>query len=291
MSRPSAPYHNKHFKELRGKVVCGNCQKTVTWERQKGHWYGACKQCKAQLAEDKQYIRQEHLEAELMRHLASVAPKDGRVLEVLKKALKESHSEESALHETQVNGITASLQRIQQRLKVMYDDKLDERISGEFYDEKVTSFGKERETLTEALRKLNADNTEYYKIGYAIHELALRANAIYDSKKATIEERRLLLAYAFSNISVLKGVVAPEYTKAFGFLAKWMPKVNKEVEILEPKQNTPETIVSRGDLHIPASILSLGHIDVEKHSRTAVNPLDSTRYGTDYTQIDTLLRG
>ena len=291
MNRPSAPYHNKHFKELRGKVVCGNCQKTVTWERQKGHWYGACKQCKAQLAEDKQYIRQEHLEAELMRHLASVAPKDGRVLEVLKKALKESHSEESALHETQVNGITASLQRIQQRLKVMYDDKLDERISGEFYDEKVTSFGKERETLTEALRKLNADNTEYYKIGYAIHELALRANTIYDSKKATIEERRLLLAYAFSNISVLKGVVAPEYTKAFGFLAKWMPKVNKEVGILEPKQNTPETIVSRGDLPDPAPTFPLGLSEARLHSRTSKKPSVKARHGVAYPISHSLLRG
>jgi len=288
LTRLSAPYHNKHSKEFRGKVFCGNCQRTVTWEIQKGHWYGACKQCKTQLGKDKKYIRQETVEVDLMAHLASIAPKNGLVLDTLKKALKESHSEESALHEAQVNGINASLQRIQQRMKTMYDDKLDGRISGEFYDEKVNTFGKERETLTEALRKLNADNTDYYKIGYAIHELALRAGDIYKSEKANTEERRLLLAYAFSNISVIKGVVTPEYTKAFGFLAEWMPKVN---EILEPTQITAETLVPSGYLHIPAMTFPLRLSGVQKSSRTHKTPYREKVKPTSDTKCVSMLRG
>ncbi len=269
LTRLNYPYHNKHSKELRGKVVCGNCKKTVTWELQKGHWYGGCKQCKAQLGTEKQYVRQEVLETDLLAHLGSIAPKNGLVLEVLKKALKESHNEESALHEAQVNGINASLQRIQQRMKTMYDDKLDGRISAEFYDEKVTTFGLERETLTNALKKLNSDNTEYYKIGYAIHELALKAGDIYKSEKATVEERRLLLAYSFSNISVLKGEVIPEYTKAFNFLSTWMPKINK---ILEPIQKTAETIISSGDLYSLTNNLVVGLSESRDNSRTSRKP-------------------
>ena len=288
LTRPSAPYFNKHFRELRGKVVCGNCQKTVTWERQKGHWYGACKQCKAQLAEDKQYIRQERLESDLLGHLASVAPKSEKVLEVLlKKALKESHSEESALHEAQVNGINASLQRIQQRMKTMYDDKLDGRISAEFYDEKVSTFGQEREILTDALKKLNSDNTEYYKVGYAIHELALRANKIYLSEKASTEERRLLLAYAFSNISVLRGVVTPEYTQAFGFLAKWMPRVNK---VLEPIQKAAFS-GSLYDVSVNnVSSDSVESLEPRDNSRTSKNPVTTVRFDQFFIKSGDLLR-
>ncbi len=231
LTRSSAPYHVKHIKELRGKVFCGSCKKTVTWELQKGQWYGGCKQCKAQLAIDRKYIRQEDVESHLMAQISSVAPKNERIMGILNKALKESHGKEIELHEAQVNGINASLQRIQQRLKIMYEDKLDGRISTEFYDQRVESFGQEREILTESLRKLNSDNTEYYKVGVAIHELALRAGKIYQSDKATTEERRLLLAYAFSNISVLQGTIKPEYTKAFGFLAEWMPRVNETLEL------------------------------------------------------------
>lgn len=290
LTRLSAPYHNKHSKEFRGKVFCGECQKTVTWERQKGHWYGACKQCKAQLGKVQKYIRQEALEADLMGHFVSIAPKNGLVLEVLKKALKESHSEESALHEAQVNGINASLERIRQRMKTMYDDKLDGRITAEFYDEKVSIFGKERETLTDALRKLNNENTEYYKVGYAIHELALSADAIYKSVNATVEERRLLLAYAFASITVSKGVVTPELTPAFGFLAQWMPKVNKAVEILEHTQKTAETIVSSGDLQVPSIDFSLRVSESREHSRTSKNPSVNARQRQTVPLSRTLLR-
>ena len=226
-----SPYQNKHFTELRGKIFCGSCKKTVTWERQKGVWYGACKQCKAQLATTKQYIRQEDLEDDLLGHIASIAPNNDRVLEILKKALKESHSEESAYHEARVQSINNSLERIQQRMKTMYDDKLDERITAEVYDQKLRVFEEEKESLIDSLGKLNSDNIEYYKAGFKVHELALRARNIYLSNKATTEERLLLLAYAFSNITVLQGKVTPEYTKAFGFLAKWMPRVNNILEL------------------------------------------------------------
>ncbi|HYC34160.1 MAG TPA: recombinase family protein [Candidatus Paceibacterota bacterium] len=266
MTRPSAPYHNKHYKELRGKIFCGNCHKTVTWERQKGHWYGACKQCKAQLAEDKKYIRQEDVEARLMAKIEVVAPQNERVLEVLRKALKESHSEEIAYHDAQVKGINGSLERIQQRKRAMYDDKLDGRISADFYDEKLKSFKQEEELLTENLKKLKSDNTEYYKVGFSIHELALRAGAIYRSQKASIEERRALLAYAYETVSVVGGVVTPVYTKGFSFLAEWMPTINK---VLEPMQKTAETLVSSGDLHSLESDFSLGLSELRDDSRTS----------------------
>jgi site-specific DNA recombinase len=237
LSRGGAPYQSKHDKELQGKVFCGNCQKTITWELQKGHWYGACKQCKAQLGTEKKYVRQEYVEDELIERIASVAPQNERVMAVLHKALKESHLEESTYHDTQVESINNKLERIQQRIKTMYDDRLDGRISVEAYDQKLVAFSQEKEDLIEALSKLNSDNTQYYKVGIAIHELALRSRAIYASTKASVEERRLLLGYAFSNVTVLRGEVKPEYTKAYGLLAEWMPRVNETLELEKDGSN------------------------------------------------------
>ncbi|MFA6476134.1 MAG: recombinase family protein [Candidatus Paceibacterota bacterium] len=237
MTRGSAPYHNKHFKELRGKIFCGNCGKTVTWEKQKGSWYGACKQCKAQLADKRQYIKQENVENYLLDLIIATAPKNERILAVLNKALKESHSEEIIYHETQVQSINNSLTRIQQRKKVLYDDRLDGRISPSEYDQKIEEFRQEETDLINSLSKLKSDNTEYYRVGIALHELALRAREIYLSKKATVEERRLLLSYSFSNVSVLRGDIRAEYTKAFQFLIDWMPKVNETLELTKDVEN------------------------------------------------------
>ena len=198
---------------------------------EKGHVYGGCKQCKTQLGEKSKYIRQEIIEDKLLDRIIAVAPRNDRVLQVLAKALKESHSEEIEAHNTQVNGINASLLRIKQRMAVMYDDKLDGRITAEFYDNKYKDFADEKETLLNSLGKLESDNTEYYKVGFLTHEIALRAKEIYHSKKALTEERRLLLSYAFSNITILRGEIKPEYTKAFTFLVNWVEPVNEVLEL------------------------------------------------------------
>jgi hypothetical protein len=203
------------------------------------------------------------------------------VLAVLSKALKESHSEEVAYHEAQVNNINASLQRIQQRKQAMYDDRLDGRITVEFYDHKMRGFAEEEETLLGALKRLKSDNTEYYKVGIGIHELALRAKDIYQSEKASIEERRLLLSYAFTSVSVVKGQITPAYTESFAFLAEWMPKVNKQVGILEPMQNAAETIVSSGELHIPHESFPLELSEVRFNSRTSKKSPVKPRHGAN----------
>lgn len=288
LTRKTSPYYNKHNKELKGKVLCGNCGKTVTWECQKGHWYGGCKQCKAQLATSKRYVRQEYIESVLMTKIASIAPRNERILAVLTKALRESHEEEINYHEANVRGITASLERIQQRKKTMYDDKLDGRITTEFYDQKLDEFNKEEEILTESLRKLKSDNTEYYKVGSAVHELAQKAGKIYASSKATTEERRLLLSYAFESISVNKGDVIPQYTKAFTFLAEWMPKVNKNLELLQ----NPIKIKTRTDQNELAVAESSLRLPNEKmNSRTAKNPLAIKKSGSFAPTNHSLLPG
>ena len=230
LRRGTAPYHNNGITELRGRIFCGSCNKTVTWESQKGHMYGGCKQCKTQLGEKSKYIRQEVVETELLARIMDVAPRNEKVMEVLTEALKESHAEEIKLHDTQVDNINNSLVRIQQRMRTMYTDRLDQRITVQEYDEKLSEFSEEKDTLLSSLEKLKSDNTEYYRVGMKIHEIAMRAKEIYGSKKATIEERRLLLSYAFSNITVLRGDIKPEYTKAFAFLAEWMPKLNTTLE-------------------------------------------------------------
>ncbi len=57
------------------------------------------------------------------------------------------------------------------------------------------------------------------------------------------EERRLLLSYAFSNVTILRLEIKAEYTKPFNFLAQWMPQVNKVLELektlVNKRQKTP----------------------------------------------------
>lgn len=228
-----SPYYSKHLRELQGKILCGECNKTVTWENQKGRVYGGCKQCKAQLGKERKYIQQDVLEDELLSQIHCIAPKNERVLATLEKALKEHHSEEIERYEAQTSSLNNQLTRIQQRMSTMYDDKLDGRITAEMYDQKLQVFKIESEDIQSTLKRLRSDNVEHYESGFAIHELALQAHKIYRNEKATVDERRLLLAYAFSNVTVLRGEITVSFTKAFDFMAEWVPPVNQALELEE----------------------------------------------------------
>lgn len=219
------PNFQKHMTVFKGKIKCGDCDKTVTWERQRNKWYGGCKHCRG-----KKYIRQREVEKQLFPLFDKISPKNDKVLKVLEGALKGDHATEIQYYKKKKETLESGLSRIQKRIETMYEDKLDGVISEEFYHKKFKEFTLQKETLESGLKDHNENNTEYYKAGYAIHDLACKAKRIYQSSKATVEDRRMLLSLVFSSITLCAGEIRPNYTLAFEFLLKWMHMVNKELE-------------------------------------------------------------
>ena len=229
--RFKVPQYQKHFPVFKAKIDCTECKGTITWETQKGHWYGHCNHYKN--CTQKRWVRQEVVEKMLFPHFDGVAPKTPKILSILEKALKESHSSEIEYHTNCVTEINRNLEIAQRRLEAIYEDKIDKKITPEFYNRKFAEYTKEKDEATEALKKLNEGNTKYYEAGFALHELALRASEIYQSKKATTEDKRLLLSKIFSNLYLNSIGIKPDYTLAFEFLLKWVPVLNKTFEPLE----------------------------------------------------------
>ena len=225
----ASPYFSKHNAVFKGKIKCGACSHAITWETQKGHWYGGCKACKAGQGKTK-YVRQEYVEEKVFEKLISVAPKSERILGILEKALRESHSQEIEVRELKLKTLRQTIDRTQRSIQLMYDDRLIGRITPEDFDTRFQSMTADKEDALRETKKLEDDSSHYYRAGIAIHELALRAKEIYLSKHALTEDRRMLLSYAFTGMSLKGGELDVEYTPGFEFLAKWMPVLNTEFE-------------------------------------------------------------
>ena len=225
------PQYQKHLPVFKAKIDCAECGGTITWETQKNHWYGHCNHYKT--CSQKTWLRQEKVEEILFPLFDSVAPKTSKVLKILEKALKESHSEKIEYDTNSINEINKRLGTTQRRLEAIYEDKIDAKISPDFYNRKLTEYTKEKEDALESLKKLNEGNTKYYEAGFAIHELASKASEIYKSPKATTEDKRLLLSKIFSNLSLNSNEIKPDYTLAFEFLTKWVPILNNTFEPVE----------------------------------------------------------
>ena len=165
-------------------------------------------------------------EEQLFPYFDNVAPKSERVVQWLEKALKESHKDEIKYNSSkreELNQIVATADR---RIESAYKDKLDGKMPVVVCQKVIDSSTQEKEDALSSLKGLTEARTAYYEAGIAIHELAIRAKDIYQSDKASNEDKRLLLSYVFSNNVLEDGKITPNYTLAFDFLSEWMPKVN-----------------------------------------------------------------
>ncbi|MDD3940571.1 MAG: recombinase family protein [Candidatus Pacebacteria bacterium] len=223
-----SPLYTKHSPVFKAKMECAECGGMITWEIQKGHWYGHCNHYKN--CSQKVWIRQEKVEDILIPMFEKMAPKGKKVLEVLEKALKETHADEIKYYTNSVNSINKIIAIAQHRIEAIYEDKIDGKITPEFYSRKLEEYSKQKEEANDKLKKLNDGNTKYYQAGFALHELALRAGDIYKSPRATTEDKRLLLSKIFSNLTLNADTITPNYTSAFQFLTKWIPILNNTFE-------------------------------------------------------------
>jgi site-specific DNA recombinase len=227
-----SPQYKKHLPVFKAKIQCEECGGTVTWEIQKGHWYGHCNHYRN--CSQRAYVRQEKVEEQLFPYFDKIAPKNERVLNWLEKALNDSHSDEVNYNTKRREQFTKTIQISDKRIEEAYKDKLDGKMPVALCEKIISDSTKEKEEAIYALHQLSQSRTSYYEAGYAIHELALNAKNIYLSDKASPEDKRILLSCVFSNLALKADKIKANYTFAFDFLAEWMPRVNK---IFEPAKN------------------------------------------------------
>jgi DNA invertase Pin-like site-specific DNA recombinase len=227
------PQYKTHMPVFKAKIKCEECGGVITWETQKGHWYGHCNHYKK--CSQKTYVKQMGVEDQLFPHFDNTAPKNERVLNWLIRAMKASHADEIDYNTKKRESFNRIINTSDQRIEKTYIDKIDGKMPATLCEKVMKDATKEKEDAIEALGKLSRSRTAYFEAGYAIHELALKANDIYKSKKATTEDKRILLSYIFSNLTLNADKISPNHTLAFKFLIEWMPTLNRTFELLEKR--------------------------------------------------------
>lgn len=228
----TGPQFKKYLPVFKAKMKCAECGGIISWYVQKGHWYGNCNHFKN--CSQHGCLRQEKAEEQLFPYFDKVAPKNIRIMQWLEEALKDDHAEEIKYNNRKKEEYMKIITTADRRLEMAYNDKLDGRMPAGICEKAMNGAINDKECATRELEKLGKGRKEYYEAGYAIHELACKARAIYESPKATTEDKRLLLSYVFSNMELGESKITPNYTLAFEFLTKWVPKVNAT---FEPEKN------------------------------------------------------
>ena len=217
LSRKVAGKYRKHNFLLKGMCSCGECGRTIVGQKQKGHSYYSCTRYNTNCSQRK-YVREEKLEKQIIKILKDLQCSDKRMLEWVRKALKENHQYEIDARSKEIAALQKREKELLQRTDAVYEDKLDGKITEEFYNRKSGQYSGELRQVRKDIKKLTEANKKYMNLGSAIFELAQASAKIYESCESEVEKRGLLHD-VFSNIKIKDGNIVPDYKNGIQLVA------------------------------------------------------------------------
>ena len=214
----------KHDWPFQGLLSCGHCGCALSPERKKNRYvYYHCthhlRKCPGKYATENEIAQQF---SEALRAIQL----DKEIAEWIVTALKESHDSERVYHDNAVAEAQRQYQQIQRRIDTMYVDKLDGRVSQQFFDERAAEWRTEQSEILRRIEGHQNANQAYLSEGVRILELASRAADLYDAQPMT--EKRKLINLVFSNSSWKDGKLTPTYRKPFDLIVEANALAKKE---------------------------------------------------------------
>ncbi len=258
----TTPKYRKHFYLFKGLVRCAECGGLTTWEKQKGHIYGHCnhyRNCSQQT-----WSKEPEVEKQLLGGFKNLQIKNPRLANWILKALKESHKDEIKYHSSALDELQRKQDQIQKRLDKLYDDRLDEKISEDFYEKKFKQYTEEKENTIQNIQKHSRASNKYLELGVNIYELSQKAKEIY--LKAKQDEKRQLISLVFSKLSLDEGKLSYGYSKAFQLLSEAVKATNSSklvkttkssAQIFEPSEKDGKSRQNE-DFYLQRSVLLRG---------------------------------
>ena len=217
LNRRVAGKYRKHNFLFKSMCQCGECGRTIVGQKQKGHAYYCCTRFNTQCTQHK-YLREEKLEEKIIKILQDLQCKDTRMLEWVRKALKDNHQFEIDARTKEINRLQELENKLLKRLDTVYEDKVDRKITEEFYKQKSEQYQNDLRQVRKSIKKLIEANKKYMNLGLAIFELAQASAKIYESCP-TEEEKRELLNTVFLNIKIRDGNILPDYKNGLELVA------------------------------------------------------------------------
>jgi DNA invertase Pin-like site-specific DNA recombinase len=211
-----SPHYKSHEYLFRKMFKCGECEGTITAQIQRGIVYYNCTHYRN--CSQKKYTPEKEIEQQLMNvfeFFESITPTEA---EGIKEVIRNEHAQEIQYKEHAIKCFNEQYNRLQRRLDTLYNDRLDEKITSEFWQIKQNEITTEQESIQKDLAKLKTQEAKYFEIWLNIIDLAFRARDIYE--KRSPKEKRLLLRHIFSNMTLTDKKALCTKKKAVEVLAK-----------------------------------------------------------------------
>jgi site-specific DNA recombinase len=200
----------KHNSPPQGLIRCQDCGSIVTWQLQKGRYYGVCRRLTPECKQSKM-LRQDAVEEQIMAALKNLICPSPAIIDWVIASVREQHKDSIEQREHMARSLEAQIKRISTMDDNLYEDKLSGEITKERYDVKHEQFLIEKAELQTQLNKLDTVMSGRLEQRLSILELSQRAAEIYSSKSP--EQKRLIISKLFAELTLQDGVISVTYSK------------------------------------------------------------------------------
>lgn len=180
-----------------GLLKCGSCGCSVSSYTQKGNVYMHCSKGKGP-------CKQPHTkESELVPQMAELLGKlemNEDIVNFVIDELRKHHDDQQLYYANSIEQTRAEYDKIQKKLRVLYDDRLDGRITLNEYDEYVKDLKARQEQLDEQLVSLTHNDKSFMLTSSYLLEIATKAPKLFQSSKAALKSK--LLRFVLSNLEL-----------------------------------------------------------------------------------------
>ena len=211
------PKYRKHDFPFRGLLTCAHDGCMVTTERHKGRYdYYRCSGGRGKCALP--YMPEAKVADMLGDLLKGIQVPDRIAQQVVSSIATDAASSEQA-RRVELDGVTQRLALLRSRIDRLYEDKLDGKITEEFWAEKSSAYREQELALETALKRLTRPTlTDHALTVERTFELANKAYSLYVRRNAA--EQAQLLKMVLLNCATDGVNLWPNYKKPFDLIAQ-----------------------------------------------------------------------
>jgi site-specific DNA recombinase len=212
LERKTPVKFRKHNPVLKGIMRCGHCDKTITWQRQKGRLYGACQRTRPECKQQR-HVREDVVMGLIEGKLDDLICPAPQVVDWLVTLLKQDFQLSVDNTEQAQKALDDRVARIKRMDDMLYDDKLAGLISVERYQQKHDGFVSELKSLEKQKGGISQKYEDKYMKGISDIELSQEAKQLFADATVTNDDKRVILTKLFASISMKDNLVSVTYTK------------------------------------------------------------------------------
>ncbi len=199
-----------------GSVTCAHCGGTVGGQLKKGKYvYYSCsgyKKCK------RVYVTEEELVGQVYGVLDNLELPDDRIEEIT-AGLKEIGENENKFYRTNITGLRAEYDKYDARIKKMYEDRLDGRITEDLYDSYLREYKEKQAELLSQMQDHSSADEQFYITANMTLNIAQRAKEIFLSSEP--EEKRQFLGFLLQNCTLDEKKLYFSLRSPFNFISDY----------------------------------------------------------------------